>query len=61
MIAFILIGASFLTVAMGYTGIPRSLAAWIGEQGYSHFALLRRFSCSSSCSASSSTASRSSC
>jgi C4-dicarboxylate transporter, DctM subunit len=40
MIAFILIGASFLTVAMGYTGIPRSLAAWIGEQGYSHFALL---------------------
>jgi C4-dicarboxylate transporter, DctM subunit len=31
---------SFLTVAMGYTGIPRTLAAWIGEQGYSHFALL---------------------
>jgi tripartite ATP-independent transporter DctM subunit len=40
MIAFILIGASFLTVAMGYTGIPRSLAAWIGEQGYPRFALL---------------------
>ncbi len=40
MIAFILAGASFLTVAMGFTGIPRLLAAWIGEQGYSQFALL---------------------
>lgn len=40
MIAFILAGASFLTVAMGYTGIPRSLATWIGEQGYSHYTLL---------------------
>ncbi|CAN5778831.1 TRAP transporter large permease subunit [soil metagenome] len=40
MIAFILAGASFLTVAMGFTGIPRALAGWIGEQGYSQFALL---------------------
>ena len=40
MIAFILAGASFLTVAMGYTGIPRALASWIGAQGYSPFALL---------------------
>lgn len=40
MIAFILAGASFLTVAMGYTGIPRGLARWIGEQGYSQYALL---------------------
>lgn len=40
MIALILAGASFLTVAMGYTGIPRTLAAWIGEQGFSQFALL---------------------
>jgi len=40
MIAFILAGASFLTVAMGYTGIPRFLASWIGAQGYSPFALL---------------------
>ena len=40
MIAFILAGASFLTVAMGYTGIPRLLAQWIGDQGYSQFALL---------------------
>lgn len=40
MIAFILAGASFLTVAMGYTGIPRALAAWIGEMGLSPYALL---------------------
>ncbi len=40
MIAFILAGASFLTVAMGYTGIPRLLAQWIGAQGYSQFTLL---------------------
>jgi C4-dicarboxylate transporter, DctM subunit len=40
MIAFILAGAAFLTVAMGYTGIPRSLASWIGEQGYSTYMLL---------------------
>lgn len=29
MIAFILAGAAFLTVAMGFTGIPRQLAEWI--------------------------------
>jgi len=40
MIGFILAGAAFLTGAMGYTGIPRSLAAWIGDQGLSHYALL---------------------
>ncbi|MBP0441324.1 TRAP transporter large permease [Tianweitania sediminis] len=40
MIAFILAGASFLTVAMGFTGIPRTLASWIGEQGFSQYALL---------------------
>ena len=40
MVAFILAGASFLTVAMGFTGIPRTLAAWIGEQGFSQYALL---------------------
>ena len=40
MIAFILAGAAFLTGAMGFTGIPRSLAAWIGEQGLSQYALL---------------------
>lgn len=40
MIAFILAGAAFLTVAMGFTGIPKLLAAWIGSLGLSNFALL---------------------
>ncbi|PIE64372.1 MAG: C4-dicarboxylate ABC transporter permease [Desulfobacterales bacterium] len=40
MIAFILAGAAFLTVAMGFTGIPKMLASWIGELGLSHYALL---------------------
>lgn len=40
MIAFILAGASFLTVAMGFTGIPRLLAEWIGGMGLSPTALL---------------------
>lgn len=40
MIAFILAGASFLTVAMGFTGIPRTLAEWIGAMELSTFTLL---------------------
>ena len=40
MIAFILAGAAFLTVAMGYTGIPRELAGWIGSLNLSPYALL---------------------
>ncbi|EKF20788.1 TRAP transporter large permease [Nitratireductor pacificus] len=40
MIILILAGASVLTVAMGYTGIPRALAQFIAEQGYSPYALL---------------------
>ncbi|MEM8849508.1 MAG: TRAP transporter large permease subunit [Pseudomonadota bacterium] len=40
MIAFILLGAAFLSVAMGFTGIPRNLAAWIGDMGLSPYALL---------------------
>lgn len=40
MIAFILAGAAFLTVAMGFTGIPANLAAWIGSLGLSAYALL---------------------
>ncbi|MBT8330434.1 MAG: TRAP transporter large permease subunit [Desulfofustis sp.] len=40
MIAFILAGAAFLTVAMGFTGIPRLLATWIGTLGLSPYALL---------------------
>ena len=30
MIALILAGAAFLTLAMGYIGLPRHLAEWIG-------------------------------
>ncbi len=40
MIAFILAGAAFLTAAMGYTGIPRQLAAWISEQSLSPYLLI---------------------
>lgn len=40
MIAFILAGAAFLTVAMGYTGIPRMLAEWIGSLQLSPYMLL---------------------
>ena len=40
MIAFILIGASFLTVAMGFTGVPGSLAASIGAMNLSAEALI---------------------
>ncbi|MGM0985908.1 MAG: TRAP transporter large permease [Pseudomonadota bacterium] len=40
MIAFILAGAAFLTAAMGFTGLPRELAAWIGTMGLSPFMLL---------------------
>lgn len=40
MIAFILAGAAFLTVAMGFTGIPKMLAAWIGTLHLSSYALL---------------------
>lgn len=40
MIAFILAGAAFLTVAMGFTGIPRMLAEWIGSMQLSPYMLL---------------------
>ncbi len=40
MIALILAGASFLTLAMGYIGLPRHLAEWIGSLGLSQFALI---------------------
>lgn len=40
MIAFILLGAAFLAVSMGFTGLPRNLAAWIGEMGLSPYVLL---------------------
>lgn len=40
MIAFILAGSAFLTIAMGYSNIPMNLARWIGELGMSPYALL---------------------
>ena len=40
MIALILAGAAFLTLAMGYIGLPRHLAQWIASLGLSQFALI---------------------
>ena len=40
MIALILSGAAFLTLAMGYVGLPRHLAEWIGSLGLSRLHLL---------------------
>jgi tripartite ATP-independent transporter DctM subunit len=40
MIALILAGAAFLTLSMGYIGLPRHLAEWIGSLGLSKVALL---------------------
>ena len=40
MIAFILAGAAVVTTAMGFTGLPRELATWIGSLDLSPFALL---------------------
>jgi len=40
MIALILAGAAFLTLSMGYIGLPRHLAEWIGSLGLSQFELI---------------------
>ncbi|WEN40826.1 C4-dicarboxylate TRAP transporter large permease protein DctM [Thauera sp. GDN1] len=40
MIALILAGSAFLTLAMGYIGLPRHLAEWIGALGLSPAMLL---------------------
>lgn len=40
MIAFILAGSSFLSLAMGFTGLPRGLAAWIGSLGLTPLTLI---------------------
>ncbi len=40
MIALILAGAQFLTISMGYIGLPRALADWIAGLGLSQFALI---------------------
>src|SRR5690606_23615240 len=40
MIALILAGAAFLTLAMGFTGLPRNLADWIDKMQFSTGALI---------------------
>lgn len=40
MLGLILIGAHFLTLAMGFVGIPNALAAWIADQGLSSIQLI---------------------
>jgi C4-dicarboxylate transporter, DctM subunit len=40
MIALILMGAAFLTLSMGYLGLPRALAEFINGLGLSQFALI---------------------
>jgi tripartite ATP-independent transporter DctM subunit len=40
MIALILAGSAFLTLSMGYLGLPRHLAEWIGSLGLTPFWLL---------------------
>jgi tripartite ATP-independent transporter DctM subunit len=40
MIALILAGAAFLSLSMGFTGLPRALAEWIGGLGLTKFELL---------------------
>ena len=40
MIALILAGAAFLTLSMGYIGLPRHLAEWIGGLGLTPFQLI---------------------
>ena len=40
MIALILAGAQFLTLSMGYIGLPRALAEWISGLGLSQFGLI---------------------
>jgi tripartite ATP-independent transporter DctM subunit len=40
MIGFIIAAAAFLSVVMGYAGIPRALAGWIGTLGLSPYGLI---------------------
>lgn len=40
MIALILMGASFLSLSMGFTGLPRALAAWIDSMNMSPIVLI---------------------
>jgi C4-dicarboxylate transporter, DctM subunit len=45
MIALILAGASFLTLSMGYIGLPRHLAEWIGSLGLTQWQLIVALAC----------------
>ncbi len=45
MIALILAGAAFLTLSMGYIGLPRHLAEWIGSLGLSQLGLIVALAC----------------
>jgi tripartite ATP-independent transporter DctM subunit len=40
MIGFIIAAAAFLSVVMGYAGIPRGLATWIGEMNLTAYELI---------------------
>ncbi|MCH8951923.1 MAG: TRAP transporter large permease subunit [Proteobacteria bacterium] len=40
MVAFILMGAAFLSLSMGFTGLPRALAGWIASMHLSVFTLI---------------------
>ena len=40
MVALILAGAAFLSLSMGFTGLPRALAGWISDMQLSRFELL---------------------
>ena len=40
MIAFILAGSTFLSLAMGFTGLPRNLAIWIQDMSLSPYVLI---------------------
>ncbi len=40
MVAFILMGAAFLSLSMGFTGLPRALAGWIASMELSVFTLI---------------------
>ena len=40
MIAFILAGSTFLSLAMGFTGLPRNLAIWIESMNLSPYVLI---------------------
>ena len=40
MIGFIIAAAAFLSIVMGYAGIPRALASWIGTLGLSQYGLI---------------------